>query len=83
MDRYIQVHVRRHLTNAVPWISEDRQLYYHCLQVERALGQLRIIQPRGSPQSNEHRRGIKSQVKIRFSDAPLHTCMKRTGFKPS
>ena len=81
MDLYIQVHARRHLPSSVPWISEDLQLYCHCLQVERALGQLRTIQPRGSPQSNEHRRGIKSQVKIRFSDAPLHTCLKRTGFR--
>ena len=26
MDLYIQVHARRHLPSAVPWISEDRLL---------------------------------------------------------
>ena len=29
MDLYIQVHARRHLPSAVPWISEDR-LFCHC-----------------------------------------------------
>ena len=29
MDLYIQVHARRHLPSAVPWISEDRLLRHY------------------------------------------------------
>ena len=31
MDLYVQVHVRRHLPSAVPWISEDRLLTPLCV----------------------------------------------------